>query len=219
MLSGKHVVITGAAGGLGRGVAARARELGAKVTPIDVVVPEGEGAIALDMTDMAATIAAFEKLGKVDALFHLVGGFAMGTSGYDADTSEWDKMFRMNVTTLQNAVRGVVPGMIANGGGKIVTVGALSALKGAAGMTAYIASKSAVMRLTESLSAELKGHGINVNSVLPSLIDTPANRADMPDADFSAWVSPADLGNVICFLGSDLSNAIHGALVPVANRV
>jgi NAD(P)-dependent dehydrogenase (short-subunit alcohol dehydrogenase family) len=215
MLSGKSVVISGASGGLGRGVVERAKELGAKVIPIDVVAPEG--GIGLDFTDTSATIAALSGLGPIDAYFHLIGGFGMGPTGYDADPSLWDKMFKMNVLTLQNAVRGVVPGMIAAGHGSIVTIGAISALKGSANMSAYIAAKSAVMRLTESLSAELKGQGINVNSVLPSIIDTPTNRGDMPDADFSKWVSPKDLANVICFLGSDQAKAVHGALVPVAN--
>ena len=125
--------------------------------------------------------------------------------------ADFDMMFAM-----QNAVRAAVPGMIERGRGAIVNVGALGALKGQAQMSAYCAAKSVVMRLTESLSAELKHHGVNVNAVLPSMIDTPRNRADMPDADPSLWVSPQDLGNVICFLGSDAARAIHGALLPVA---
>lgn len=216
MLSGKHVVITGANGGLGRGVVQRAKELGARLTLIDVVAPEGEGGIALDLTDTSATIAKLTALAPIDALFNLVGGFGMGPTAYDPDPGLWDKMFRLNVTTYQNVVRGVAPAMIAQGKGSIVAIGALSALKGSAGMSAYIASKSAVMRLTESLSAELKGHGINVNAVLPSIIDTPVNRGDMPDADFTKWVSPEELANVICFLGSDLARGVHGALIPVA---
>jgi NAD(P)-dependent dehydrogenase (short-subunit alcohol dehydrogenase family) len=106
--------------------------------------------------------------------------------------------------------------MIESGRGSIIAIGALSALKGAAGMSAYIVSKNAGMRLPESLSAELKGHGINVNAVLPSIIDTPVNRADMPDADFSKWVTPDELTNVICFPGSDLARGVHRALIPVA---
>jgi NAD(P)-dependent dehydrogenase (short-subunit alcohol dehydrogenase family) len=109
----------------------------------------------------------------------------------------------------------VVPCMVAGGGGQIVTVGAMGALRGGAQMGAYAASKSALMRLTESMSAELKGHGINVNCVMPSIIDTPENRAAMTDADSSQWVAPQALAEVILFLASDAARAIHGACIPV----
>jgi NAD(P)-dependent dehydrogenase (short-subunit alcohol dehydrogenase family) len=132
---------------------------------------------------------------------------------------EWSGMFAINVTTLRNVVAAVVPGMAARGSGKLVTIGAYSALRGQAQMAAYCAAKASVMRLTESLSAELEVKGINVNGVLPTLIDTPKNRADMPNADFSTWVKPEDLANVICFLGSDSARAVHGALVPVAGML
>jgi NAD(P)-dependent dehydrogenase (short-subunit alcohol dehydrogenase family) len=122
------------------------------------------------------------------------------------------------VDTLRNSLQAVVPGMVERGRGSIVNVGAMAALKGQAKMSAYVASKSVVLRLTESLSAEVRDRGVNVNAVLPSIIDTPANRAAMPDADFSRWVSPDDLANVICFLASDAARAVHGALVPVTGR-
>jgi NAD(P)-dependent dehydrogenase (short-subunit alcohol dehydrogenase family) len=128
-------------------------------------------------------------------------------------------MFAINVRTLQNALRAAVPGMIACGRGSIVNVGALGALKGQGGMSAYTAAKSVVMRLTESLSAELKEQGINVNAVLPSLIDTPRNRADMPGADYARWVGVDDLAAVMCFLGSDAARAVHGVLLPVSGLV
>jgi NAD(P)-dependent dehydrogenase (short-subunit alcohol dehydrogenase family) len=108
-----------------------------------------------------------------------------------------------------------MPIFLARGRGSVVNIGAMSAREGQANMSAYCAAKSVVMRLTESLSKELRNKRVNVNAVLPSIIDTPRNRADMPDADFSRWVSPDDLANVICFLGSDAAAAIHGALVPV----
>ena len=139
----------------------------------------------------------------------------MGPSVHDADEEEWAHLFSMNVTTMRNVIASVVPAMIAHGGGKIVNVGANSAREGQAQMGAYCAAKSTVMRLTESLSKELRHQGINVNAVLPSIIDTPTNRNDMPDADFSKWVSPQDLASVILFLASDNADAVHGALVPV----
>ena len=106
-------------------------------------------------------------------------------------------------------------GVLERGRGSIVNVGALSAQSGQPNMGAYVAAKSTVMRLTESLSGELRSQGVNVNAVLPSMIDTPTNRRDMPDADFSRWVDPADLAEVMCFLASDAARAVHGALVPV----
>src|SRR5262249_9953368 len=111
--------------------------------------------------------------------------------------------------------RAVVPDMIRTKSGRIVNIGARAGLRGGARMAAYSASKSTVIRLTESLAEELKGQGVNVNCVLPSIIDTARNRADMPDADFSKWVRPADLARVIAFLASDDARAIHGAAIPV----
>jgi NAD(P)-dependent dehydrogenase (short-subunit alcohol dehydrogenase family) len=215
LLLNKHVVVTGAGGFLGREVVAAARREGARVTLVDALPVAGEAGVVLDLTDMAATAAALAEIGDVDAVFHLAGGFAMGQPSYEIPQTDWQGMLDINVNTLRSVAAAVVPGMMARGYGKIVTVGALSAQKGQALMGAYCAAKSVVMRLTESLSAELKSKGINVNGVLPSIIDTPKNRADMPDADASQWVAPGDLANVICFLGSDAARAIHGALLPV----
>jgi NAD(P)-dependent dehydrogenase (short-subunit alcohol dehydrogenase family) len=220
-LEGKRIAITGANGALGRGVTRCAHALGARTLLLDLDFSPGSGgdgaqAFRVDLGDEAATRACFAQLGEVDALFNLAGGFAMGQCTWEVPDAGWAQMYNINVATMQNAVRAVVPGMIARGRGAIVNVGALGALKGQARMSAYCAAKSVVMRLTESLAAELKEQGINVNAVLPSMIDTARNRADMPDADFSRWVTPEDLGNVICFLGSDAARAIHGALIPVS---
>ncbi|MDE1145103.1 MAG: SDR family NAD(P)-dependent oxidoreductase [Azospirillaceae bacterium] len=221
-LAGKHIVITGAAGALGAAVADRALELGARPILVDFkTFPASveERQVTVDLTDAAATRDALAGIGAIDALFHIAGGFDMGPAVYETTPNLFARMMTINVATLQNAVTAVVPTMLARGRGKIVTVGALSAVKGLPRMGAYCAAKSAVMRLTESLSGELRDNGINVNGVLPSLIDTPANRRDMPDADFSRWVSPRQLADVICFLGSDAAAAVHGALIPVTGRV
>lgn len=219
LLSEKHVVVTGAGGALGRTAVDVARAQGARVTLVDAVevtARPGEQVLKLDLTDSAATMEALAALPAIDALFHITGGFTMGSPSHFIPDNEWSAMFAINVTTLRNVVAAVVPGMVARGAGKLVTIGANAALRGQAKMGAYCAAKASVMRLTESLSAELKGKGINVNGVLPTLIDTPKNRADMPDADFSTWVKPEDLANVICFLGSDAARAVHGVLLPVA---
>jgi NAD(P)-dependent dehydrogenase (short-subunit alcohol dehydrogenase family) len=130
-----------------------------------------------------------------------------------------DQMLDLNLRTVVHSLAAVVPAMLAQGGGVVVNVGAASAGQGAAHMGAYAASKSALARLTESLAAELKGQGVRVNAVLPSIIDTPANRAAMPDADHNRWVAPDALADVIGFLASPAARAVHGACLPVAGLV
>jgi NAD(P)-dependent dehydrogenase (short-subunit alcohol dehydrogenase family) len=220
-MNGRRVLVTGANGTLGKAVVAQARAAGAQTIGVDLGFDEDIEALPglwlrADLADASAVLDAFDRAGEFDALFNLAGGFAMGTSAYAPANQEWDTMFRVNVDTMRNAVRAAVPMMIRCGGGSIVNVGAQSAREGQAGMSAYCAAKSTVMRLTESLARELRGHGINVNAVLPSILDTPRNRQDMPDADFSLWVQPIDLASVICFLGSDAARAVHGALIPVS---
>lgn len=139
----------------------------------------------------------------------------MGVEVHDADASVWQRMMDLNVTTTLNACRVVVPGMLSAGQGKVINVAAAGAASGKAGMGAYCASKSVVARLTESMALELREKGINVNAIAPSIIDTPANRADMPDADFAKWVSTRQLADVVGFLASDRASAVHGAVIPV----
>ena len=218
MLQGKVVVVTGANGALGRVAAALAAEQGASVIELDLRFDGTPGAQqhAVDLTDATATHACIAALGRVDVVLNIAGGFAMGPSVHETTPEQWQHMNRMNVDTARNMSAAVVPGMLARGRGSIVNVGALSAREGQANMGAYCVAKSTVMRLTESLSKELRAKGINVNAVLPSIIDTPTNRNDMPDADHSRWVAPRDLAAAMCFLGSDAARAIHGALLPVA---
>ncbi len=219
MLSGKTVLVTGANGTLGRAAVAAACEYGATVLATDLAFTAATPAtehIDVDLGDLTATRAAFAHHTDIDCVLNIAGGFAMGVQVHEHDERHWQEMFALNVETLRNATTTLVPHMIARGRGTIVNVAALSAHAGQARLSAYCAAKSTVMRLTESLAAELKDYGINVNAVLPSIIDTPRNRADMPEADFSRWVAAPDLAAVMCFLASDVARAMHGALVPVA---
>ena len=194
------VMVTGAAGNLGRAVAAAFEALGATV-------------VRLGRKD--AVERELERHGRIDVLCNIAGAFRMGKPLHETTDEDWDFLFDANAKTVLKMSRAVVPSMIRNGGGKIVNVGAYAALKGAAQMGAYVASKSAVMRITETMAAELRDKNINVNCVLPSIIDTPENRAAMPKADPRRWVSPDDLAAVIVFLASDAARAMHGAAIPV----
>ena len=162
--------------------------------------------------------AAHERFGRIDVLCNIAGGFRMGAPVHETPDADWDFLFGLNARSVLHTARAVVPGMIEAGGGKIVNVGAFAAQNGVASMGAYCASKSAVIRLTEAMAAELREKSINVNCVLPTIIDTPENRAAMPDADPGRWVSPEALAEVIVFLASDGARAIHGAAIPVVGR-
>lgn len=223
------VMITGAAGNLGRAVAQAFAGRGARLVLVDAqpdVLEHHFGGdddrrllVGVDLLDRARTEAALtaaaERSGGIDVLCNLAGGFRMGPAVHETPEADWDTMFDVNVRTLLHATHAVVPQMIARGHGRIVNVAAFAAHRGAARMGAYVASKSAVIRITETLSAELRERGINVNCVLPTIIDTPANRVSMPDADPARWVAPADLASVIAFLASDAARAVHGAALPV----
>ena len=225
----KIVLLTGAAGNLGSAVAQVFAHDGANLVLLDrsplsdtalaALEPVLCLPIALDLCNAAQVLAAVDqaiaRFGRIDVLCNLTGGFAMGQTVHETSDSAWDVMQDVNVLTLRNTARAVVPQMLRQGGGKIVNVGAYSAQRGLASMGAYIAAKSEVLRITEAMSAELRMKNINVNCVLPTILDTPQNRADMPDADPSRWVHPQDLARVIAFLASDAARAIHGAGVPV----
>jgi NAD(P)-dependent dehydrogenase (short-subunit alcohol dehydrogenase family) len=223
------VMISGAAGILGQAVAAAFAAQGARLVLLGRDVNSlratfgDAGAdrllLAADLLDAAqvaaALAAAVARFGRIDVLCNLAGGFRMGQAVHETTDNNWDFLQDINARTLLNTARAVVPHMIERGGGKIVNVGAFAAQKGAARMGAYIAAKSSVMRLTEAMAAELREKNINVNCVLPTIIDTPENRAAMPGTDPSRWVAPNDLASVIVFLASDAARAIHGACLPV----
>ena len=228
-LKGKVVAITGAFGALGGAVAKAAAARGARVAALDQApAPDwatalvGAAGLALggaDLTDAGAATRvlgqAADKLGGLDVLINVAGAFRFEPVD-GGKTETWDLMYRINVATAVNASRAAIPFLLKSGAGAIVNIGAGAALKSGAGMGAYAASKAGVHRLTESLAEELKGR-VTVNAVLPSTIDTPANRRDMPDADFSKWVAPDDLAAIILFLAEN--RAITGALLPVNGGV
>ncbi|MDE0064751.1 MAG: SDR family oxidoreductase, partial [Gammaproteobacteria bacterium] len=173
----------------------------------------------VDLADAGAVQRCIAGVGDFDAVCNIAGGFDMGPGVHEIDDAHWDAMFDINVTTLRNMLRATLPRLVERGRGSVVNVGALGALSGQAAMGAYTAAKSVVMRLTEAAAQEVRRKGVNVNAVLPSLIDTPRNRADMPNANHANWVSPENLANVICFLASDAAVEVHGALIPVSGRV
>jgi len=226
---GQTVMITGAAGNLGQAVAAAFAVAGANLALLDLndaslakVQTAGAGDVLrqrVDLSDPASIAgaigAAIARFGRVDALCNLAGGFHMGEKVHEIPADKWDFMMELNAGSVLRMSGAVVPHMLKAGGGRIVNIGAYAALSGKAEMAAYVASKSAVIRLTESMAAELRSHNINVNCVLPSIIDTPQNRAAMPKADPKRWVAPEALADVLLFLCSPAARAIHGAAIPV----
>ncbi|WP_407122269.1 SDR family oxidoreductase [Bradyrhizobium sp. STM 3561] len=223
----KVLIVTGAFGALGRVVAETAQARGARVAGVDHALsqspakPESIAIGGVDLSDPAqaktAIDAAAKHFGRLDALINIAGGFAFETVG-DGDIATWQRMHALNVLTALNTSRAALPHLLSSKAGRIINIGAMGALQAGSGMGPYAASKAGVHRLTEALAHEWKGK-ITVNAVLPSIIDTKANRADMPKADFSKWVTPQELAEVILFLASDAASGITGALIPVGGRV
>lgn len=221
-----HVIVTGAAGALGRDVAALLAKAGHTVTGIDIAesleavdgLSVGIGSVDLGNETAVETAIeeATDRSGPIDGLVNIAGGFAWETIA-DGSPDTWDRMYAMNVRTALNVCRAALPHLA--GSASIVNVGAGAADKAGMGMGAYAASKAGVHRLTEALAEELKDKGTRVNAILPSIIDTPANRKDMPDADFASWVKTDELGNVIRFLLSAEASGVTGALIAVPGRV
>jgi NAD(P)-dependent dehydrogenase (short-subunit alcohol dehydrogenase family) len=227
-LSGKFFIVTGAFGFLGRAVTACMIAHGARLAllgkrpgsrvehPADALLYTG-----IDLSQKDAADEVFERIfkatGRIDGLVNLAGGFHWDKLQGGALES-WESMFRINLLTAVVSCEAVLPYLSRSETGTIVNIGSLGAVKATCGMGAYAASKAGVVKLTEALADELKDRGITVNAILPGVIDTPRNRADMPGADFTRWVSPKAVAEVIVFLVSDLARAISGATLPVAGR-
>ena len=216
-----RIVFTGASGALGSAVALYLRGEGWELIGIDLSEqgPEGIGFYGgIDLTDQDAVENALARIaegGKIAGLVNIAGGFIWETLG-DSDAQSWERMFRMNVLSAANTSRAALPHFAEHG--SIVNIGAAAA-KAAAGMGAYTAAKSGVARLTEALAEEVKDQGLRVNAVMPSIIDTPANRAAMGEGDADKRVAPEELARVIAFLLSKNASAITGACIPVTGRV
>jgi NAD(P)-dependent dehydrogenase (short-subunit alcohol dehydrogenase family) len=231
--AGKTCLVTGAAGNLGRAVAAAFFEAGASLILVDVddaALRAAHGrdderkllarADLLDARSVAQAVTmAMARFARIDVLCNVAGGFRMGQPVHETSEETWNLMLDLNAKSVINTARAVVPGMIGARRGKIVNIAAAAGLAGHASMGAYSAAKSAVIRLTESMSAELRDKGINVNCILPSIIDTPQNRSAMPKADPRRWVAPEALADVVLFLASEGARAIHGAAIPVNGLV
>jgi NAD(P)-dependent dehydrogenase (short-subunit alcohol dehydrogenase family) len=228
-VAGRTIIVTGASGNLGGAVAQAFRDRDASV----VLVARSTESLArrfgtedtrqvfaaADLTrqeDTATVVAlALARFGRIDALCNVAGGFRMGVPVHETPDAMFDALYDVNVRSVLNMVRVVVPVMLAARQGAIVNVAAMAAQKGVGNMGAYCASKAVVVRLTEAMADELGSQGIRVNCVLPSTLDTPQNRAEMPTADRRAWVAPRDLAQAIVFLASPAARAINGAALPV----
>lgn len=232
-MRGKVVMITGAAGNLGRAVTAHFAAEGAKLVLLDRSLEPLEAiaqtlrpqplVAALDLLDAAAIDRLVQRVerrnGRIDVLVHTVGGYDAGTPVHETSIDVFEKMIALNARPVWLMLGRVAQHMVERKiAGRIVVVLARAALKGSAKNAAYTASKAAAQRIMESMSAELRDQGIHVNAVLPSTIDTPPNRASMPNADFSRWVTPQDVANAIAFLASDQADALHGVSLEVYNR-
>lgn len=231
----KVAIVTGAAGQLGRAVSTQLEAHGANLVLFDrkegrlsKLYPHAKNSSQLllietvDLVDQQSVRRAveqvFSEFNQIDILVNAAGGYQAGDPTHATTDDSWDHMFDLNVRTLLNTTRTVVPHMLKRSYGKVINIGARPGLRGTKGAAAYSAAKSAVLRITESMAAELKDEGINVNAVIPGLLDTPANRESFPQSDHDRWVSLDEVAKVILFLASDDANAVHGILLPVLGR-
>lgn len=234
-ISGKVVLITGATGNLGSAVATAFQEAGARM----ILVGSSAESLSHTFEDLSGSPdylligdvdltneddvkeivrSAYQRFGHIDVLVNTVGTFRGGKTVHEEEMQTWDFLFKINLNTTLFTCRAVIPYMIQQNSGRIINTASRSALLGSAGYAAYSASKSAVIRLTESLAKELSDHNVNVNCIVPGTIDTPQNRQDMPDADHSRWVDPAAIADVVLFLASDAARAVTGAAIPVYGK-
>lgn len=221
-IEGKVVLIAGGSGALGRTVTPAFAQSGARVITADRNPPPDQlaagKAMKVDVTDDAAVRRLVDDVirtaGRLDALVNLVGGFAMGRL-VDTDASLWQRMLTMNVTSAFLLSKAVLPHMVERGTGRILHVAAWAAVEPFPGAAAYLVAKSSLLALIRLLALELKGSGVTVNGVLPTTIDTPANRASMPHTDPSTWTKPESIADTLLFLASDEAGQINGAAIPV----
>ena len=224
----KVVIVSGAAGALGHAVVTEFLSRGATVIGVDReerpgVFPDSVSWYQADLANEEAARAvidqAVQEAGRVDVLAHLVGGFRGGQPIWNTPMSEWIEMLQLNLLPAVHVVRHVLPHMLPRGYGRLVLVGSRAGDLPTSGLTAYSVSKAALHMLVRCVATELRNTGITINAVLPSIIDTPANRRAMPEADFSRWVTTAELARVIAWLASDEATSINGALIPVYGQV
>jgi NAD(P)-dependent dehydrogenase (short-subunit alcohol dehydrogenase family) len=223
-------IVTGGTGALGRAVVETALAAGRRVVVPWIVEAERDalgsdcaravetGELELleaDVAEAAGAEAVAKRAGATRVLVNGVGGFGGGAPNHETELDLWDRMYRMNVRTAAAMSRAVAPGMIERADGVIVNVASQAAADAPPGLAAYAASKAAIVVLTRSLQQELAPHGVRVNAVVPTTIDTPANREAMPDADFSSWTPPADIAGVVAWLASDAGATVRGGLIPV----
>ncbi|HEC51619.1 hypothetical protein LCGC14_0493630 [marine sediment metagenome] len=230
LLKDRAIVVTGGFGVLGRALATYLLEQGARVAAVDLSGMPSDLEVSddflplggVDLTDPVSAADAMAKvakaLGHIDSLVNVAGGFAW--EPFETGALEtWDRMYQMNVRTTVSTTHAALPYLLESADGRVISISAIAADKAGMGVAAYAASKAGVSRFTESLAEELKARGVTVNAVMPSIIDTPTNRADMPDQDFSSWVAPSALAAVIGFLLSAQAGVITGACLPVTGKV
>lgn len=223
-LNGKVVVIAGGSGALGQTVTPACVKAGAQVITVDRAIPPkvtGWTAMKADVTDEADVQRIVNEVigthGRIDILINLVGGFATGRAE-DTDAALWQRMLTMNVTAAFLLSKTVLPHMVERGAGRILHVAAWAAVEPFPGAAAYIVAKSSLLALIRVLALELKGSGVTVNGVLPNTIDTPVNRASMPEVDPSAWTKPESIAETLLFLASEEAGQISGAAIPVGTN-
>jgi NAD(P)-dependent dehydrogenase (short-subunit alcohol dehydrogenase family) len=231
----RTIIISGASGNLGVAIARKFQETGARLVLLDrspgrlqKLFPDlvdardhylADGVDANDAAGVQGVVqAAADRFGTIDVLVNTIGGYRGGNPVHETSEETWDFLFQLNTRPAFILSRAVVPYMLENGAGKIIHVAARAGVQGGAGMAAYSAAKSAVIRFTEGLAAELKERTINVNCILPGRIDTPQNRQEMPNADYSRWVTPEAIADVVVFLASEAARGIHGAAIQVYGR-
>ena len=227
-MPGKIIFITGAKGGLGNFVTKKFLDAGEMVIGASLNIRASDFPNAnfipvnIDLSDADATREltdnAVQRFGHIDVLVHVVGGFAGGTPLHETDSKTWTQMQDQNLTAAFNVARAVVPHMRKEGRGRIIAVGSKAAERPTPNLGAYVIFKSALVTLVKTLALENADRGITVNAVLPGTMDTPANRAAMPNADPKQWVNPAAVANVIYWLASDDASQTNGAAIPVSGR-